>query len=359
MIEFRPARESDDAAWHTFLGATASGDFLHDWAWGDVSRYDGEPQTRFVAESGGELRAICVAQVRRTILGRTIWYVPHGPVLDHDAVDAAEVVRAVLDGLRAAAKGARAILVIVEPRVERGSPAEALYDAAGPGLRSSGSVQVAQTRIVDVARDDEPLIASFDKDTRYGIRRAEREGVSVACVTDALDMAAADALHGLMAETQRRAGFPLPPGERVRTAWRALAGTGRAVILEARHADRLVASGMLVLEGNRSFYLFAGSVREAPGEPKVFATYALQWAMMRTARDRGSLAHDLWGIAPADAPADHPWHGVGLFKRGFGGRVVEWMGAREMTIDPLLDGARRAVGSLRGVVRRRRGVTRT
>lgn len=354
MIGFRTARETDAAAWHALLGRCEAGDFLHDWAWGEVARYDGEPQVRYVAESGSELRGICLAQVRRTLLGRSIWYVPHGPVLDYAAADADDVVEAVLRGIRDAARAARAVLVILEPRLESGSADAALFDAAGVETRAAGSLQVGQTRIVDIGGDDDALMAGFDKDTRYAIRRSEREGVTVSAVTDATDLPAADALHELMAQTQRRAGFPLPARERVRTAWRALGAAGRAVILEARHQGRLVASGMLVIEGHRSFYLFAGSVREGQGESKRFATYALQWAMMRTARDRGSRSHDLWGIAPLTAGADHPWHGVGLFKRGFGGRVVEWMGAREMVIDPWLDRARRAAGTVRGVVARTR-----
>mgnify|MGYP006196880441 CR=1 FL=1 len=46
---------------------------------------------------------------------------------------------------------------------------------------------------------------------------------------------------------------------------------------------------MLVVEGDRSFYLFAGSVREEKGETKRYPSYALQWAMMRHARDAGFL----------------------------------------------------------------------
>jgi lipid II:glycine glycyltransferase (peptidoglycan interpeptide bridge formation enzyme) len=93
---------------------------------------------------------------------------------------------------------------------------------------------------------------------------------------------------------------------------------------------------MLVLEGNRSFYLFAGSRREARGEPKRYASYLLQWEMMRHAREGGSLEHDLWGIAPPGVGPDHPWYGVGLFKKGFGGREVVWAGTWDVIVDPTL-----------------------
>jgi lipid II:glycine glycyltransferase (peptidoglycan interpeptide bridge formation enzyme) len=135
--------------------------------------------------------------------------------------------------------------------------------------------------------------------------------------------------------------------ERYWTAWQALAGAGRACLVEGWREDELLATGMLVVEGEQSFYLFAGSRREGQGETKRYASYGVQWAMMREARARGARRHDLWGVAPANAGPDHPWHGVGLFKKGFGGREVTWAGSWELVIDPLVYRLRSAAARLR------------
>ena len=345
MIHFRPARDTDADAWQAFLAVTASGDFLHDLAWAEVAAFDGQPQRRFVLEEDEAVVAIVAAQERSLVAGRSFWYVPHGPVLDFDDPRAGERVRALLVGLRDAAREHRAVVVKLEPRLADDDPAIATL--GGRGLRRlSETLQVGQTRLVELA-DDEALLAAFDKDTRYGVRRAEREDVVVEVATDAGDTVAIDALHDLVGETQKRAGFPMPPLERYRVAWRALAGAGRAAILEARREGELLASGMVVIEGDRSFYLFSGSRREERGEPKRYASYALQWAMMRLARERGVEVHDLWGIAPPDAGPEHPWHGVGLFKKGFGGREVVWAGSWDLIVDPTLYRLRTAAGILR------------
>lgn len=347
MIRVRPATDADHPAWQAFLADQASGDFLHDWTWADVSAFDGQPQRRFVALDGDELVAIAAAQVRRLPLGRSFWYVPHGPVLDYDQPHAGERLRAVAIGLREAARRDRAIAVKLEPRLERGSAATRLL---GKLRFQPATLQVGQTRLVELA-DDETMLAGFDKDTRYAIRRAEREGVSVTRTADAGDLTAIDALHALVLETQRRAGFPRPPLQRYRTAWRGLASAGRAVIFEARREGQVLASGMLVIEGRRSFYLFAGSVREEKGEPKRYASYALQWAMMRHARGAGAQVHDLWGIAPEGAGPEHAWYGVGLFKKGFGGRPVVWAGTWDVVVYPTLYRMRALAGQARGAVR--------
>ncbi len=345
----RPAAAGDRDAWQAFLAATASGDFLHDWGWATVAAHDGEPQERFVLEEGGAFVGIVAAQVRRLPIGRSVWYVPHGPVIDYGNSAAAARLGAAVEGLREAAASRGALTVKLEPRLPADAPERTLF--AGFGLRAAGgTVQVGQTRVVPLA-DDETLIAGFDKDTRYAVRRAEREGVEVSRVDDASDLSAIDRLHELVGETQRRAGFPMPGRQRYRLAWRALGGEGVASIFEARREGSLLASAMLVVEGDRSFYLFAGSKREGPGEPKRFATYALQWAMMRHARDCGVRLHDLWGVAPPGADETHPWYGVGLFKKGFGGREVVWAGTWDIVVSPKLYRLRNVLGALRGTVR--------
>ncbi len=349
MTHFRPATAADEPAWQALLGRSPAGDFLHDWAWAEVAAFDGQPQRRFVLEEEGEIVALAAAQERRLPLARAFWYVPHGPVLDYADPKAAERLRAVTIGLREVGRASRVIAAKLEPRVEADSSAPGLFARMKPDPRP---VQVGQTRLVDLT-DDESLMASFDKDTRYAVRRSQREGVEVRILTDASDSAPIDELHALVLVTQRRAGFPRPPLERYRIAWRALGGAGRASILEARRGDELLASGMLVLEGEQSFYLFAGSRREEPGEPKHYASYLLQWEMMRIARDLGSRVHDLWGIAPAGAGPEHAWHGVGLFKKGFGGREVRWAGTWDVVFDPTLYRLRSTLAAARNLLRRR------
>ena len=343
-MTFRPAVDADRDAWQVVLGAEPSGDFLHDWGWGAVAAFDGQPQRRFLVDEGGIPVVLAAAQVRSIGLGRTFWYVPHGPVTDYAHPAAGDRLRSLIEGLAAEARTDRAVAVRLEPRVEAESPAAAILDDVAN--RVSDRLQVGQTRIVELL-DDDTLLATFDADTRYAVRRASREGVETTVLTDANDHAVIERLHRLVQTTQRRAGFRLPPLERYWTAWQALASAGRACLVEARLEDELLASGMLVVEGRQSFYLFAGSQREASGEPKRYASYAAQWAMMREARSRGAQRHDLWGVAPPGAGPDHPWYGVGLFKKGFGGHEVLWAGSWEIVIDPIAYRLRAAAGRLR------------
>lgn len=350
---FRGADKEDARHWQAFLEAMPSADFLQDWAWGEVAAFDGQPYRRYLLEDAGRIVAVAAIQERPIIGGRTFWHVPHGPVMDYTAATSASTLSSFAGWLKIAAREQGAIAVKLEPRLAHDDPATAIFDL--PGLvRLPDTLQVGQTRILEIAGDDD-LLAGFDKDTRYSIRRAVREGVEVWVFDDPDDLRPADDLHALVEETQQRAGFPMPPLKRYRIAWHALAKGGRASILEARREGELLASGMLVIEGDRSFYLFSGSRREQAGEPKRFASYALQWGMLQLARQRGVHRHDLWGIAPPDAGPDHPWHGVGLFKKGFGGREVTWAGSWDLVVDPALYRLRTTTAAVRGWLRGLRG----
>jgi lipid II:glycine glycyltransferase (peptidoglycan interpeptide bridge formation enzyme) len=225
----------------------------------------------------------------------------------------------------------------------------------GLSLRGpNGTSQVGQTQILHLDGDDAAMLATVVGPTRRKIRRAARDGVTVDVVRDPTDLASVNRLAQLVRETERRSGAHGRGVERIGLAWRELASRGRAAIVEAWFGRRLMAAGMAVIIGDRSFYLFSGSSREAPGQRKHFPSYAMQWEMIRTARRLGSRAHDLWGIEPLAAGPEHPWHGIGTFKRSFGGRSVVWAGSWDLVLRPNLYRAHRMWAWTRRMMSRQR-----
>jgi len=345
-MQFREALDDDEPAWQALLAATPSGDFLQAWAWGSVAAYDGEPPRRFLLDEDGEVVAIVAVQ-RRIIYGnRSMWYAPHGPVLDYAHPRADERLAVLADGLRRAAREAGAIAVRLEPRIERGGPAAQQFERIG--LRPvPHTAQVGQTQLVDIGPDESVVFAASDAATRRKVRRAARDGVRVEVVTDPGATDAVDRLARLVRATEARSGVAGRGTDRIGIAWRVFAARGSAAIVEAWIGDRIMASGMVVVVGDRSFYLFSGSLREAPSQPKAFPSYAMQWRMIRVARELGARTHDLWGIEPLGAGSAHPWHGIGTFKRSFGGRSVAWAGSWDVVVRPQLYRLRTAVTTAR------------
>jgi lipid II:glycine glycyltransferase (peptidoglycan interpeptide bridge formation enzyme) len=343
---FREASASDEAAWDELVGSQPSGDFLQSWAWGAVATFDGEPMRRFILEEGGAIVAVGAVQTRVSRGLLTTWYVPHGPIIDYDDPRAIIWLEAFIDGLRAAARRAGVVAIRFEPRLGRGSAEAAAF--AELGLQPvAGTAQVGQTQLLDLSGTEADTFAAADAPTRRKIRRAAREGVRTVVITDPAADDAVERLAQLVRETEARSGVTGRGTDRIRVAWRAFATRRMAAIVEAWAGDRIMASGMVVVVGDRSFYLFSGSSRELPNEPKMFPSYAMQWEMIRTARQMGARTHDLWGIAPAGAGPEHRWYGIGTFKRSFGGQSVTWAGSWDLVLRPRLYHAREAVASAR------------
>ena len=64
---------------------------------------------------------------------------------------------------------------------------------------------------------------------------------------------------------------------------------------------------------------------------KLPGAYALLWQAMQDLKEDGVQRFNLWGIAPP-GQTEHRYAGVTIFKKGFGGEVVEFVPAQDMII---------------------------
>jgi len=63
----------------------------------------------------------------------------------------------------------------------------------------------------------------------------------------------------------------------------------------------------------------------------------LQWEAIRSARDSGCTAYDMWGAPDIMGDETDPLKGVAYFKAGFGARHVNWVGALDYVVNPALN----------------------
>ena len=96
----RTAVEADRAAWDALVAAHPAADPLQAWAWGDVNGRHGERPLRLVSEADEGLVGLAQVLLRPTTAGRTVGYVPHGPIWRRDRPADLDVL---LGGIRDAA----------------------------------------------------------------------------------------------------------------------------------------------------------------------------------------------------------------------------------------------------------------
>lgn len=254
--------------------------------------------------------------------GMRFGYCPRGPVAS--AAQLPDALRA----LAAHAKATPGALVIkVDP--------ERTVEEAGAALRDAGFARgpdiqpVVATLVLALEGDEDGLLASLDKDTRWSVRQPEKRGVEVYQGTSDADL---DAFYDLYALTGRRAGFITRTASYYRTVWRTLIEAKLATLWLAEHGGAPVAGAMTWHCGDREVYQY-GATNDAGR--KVYAAYGLLWRCILEARARGARTFDFGGIPTDPDDKTDPMHGPYLFKKGFGGTVTHWAGAHDTVPRPL------------------------
>ncbi len=93
----------------------------------------------------------------------------------------------------------------------------------------------------------------------------------------------------------------------------------------------VIAAG-LVFDDHTTRYNLQGAQSEQGR--KLHATGILTIKLILDAAEKGQKTFDFWGIAPENAPKDHPWQGFTSFKKTFAGTEVDYAGTYDLILDP-------------------------
>jgi len=317
----RPANRAEIDRWDdlvlanpdggSMLQARAWGEFKRDWGWRPAYLVSDDPAA-----------PVAALFLRRHVPGLGwLWYAPKGP-----GVTAAHQLARVLAS-RDAFDGA--FCVQVEPELADTSANRLALSSLG--LRKAEDVQISRaTAVVDLAPDEEALLASFRPKTRYNIRLAARHGVRVDPIP--CGTAGVATMYALMAAAFERAGFPLRPLAYYSAYWRLFEASGQGQLFVARLGDEVLAGAYVVRLGDRAWYKDGGSVTH---RHEVMAPHLVQWEAMRWLRAEGARSYDLFAVPTQEqlATGNHPLGGLWQFKAGFTADVREFVGTWDLVLD--------------------------
>jgi peptidoglycan pentaglycine glycine transferase (the first glycine) len=311
---------TDADAWDALVESSDPGSYLQLTGWARVKAVNGWAAHRIRATE----RVGAQVLVRRPRpLPWAFAYAPRGPLGGTWAPDdLAAFTAAVRDGLPTAA--GRVSHLRIDPEVEVEGP----HDPDGStrralqanGWRPAPPIQPSSTRVIDLRADEETLWGDLRKKWRQYVNKARSAGV---VVVDAEGDRLAD-FYRIYRETADRAGFLIRAESAYRDVWDAFRPSGRARLLFAQTPDgEPLATLFLVRSGTRVVEPYGG-MTQTGGDTR--ANYLLKWEAIRSSRESGAEAYDLWGLATG---------GIAHFKTGFGGREVRYIGAWDLVLDPL------------------------
>jgi lipid II:glycine glycyltransferase (peptidoglycan interpeptide bridge formation enzyme) len=253
-------------------------------------------------------------------MGVSSLYAPRGPWWHDD-----EALVALIHALRHKLAW-RAPFLRVDPLIADAQPLTQLGFRLAPR-----QIQPKASIVVDLTRDEDDLLAGFDRQVRYNVRLAERKGVTVTRG----GAESVETFWNLLGATASRKGF----AERDLTYFKHLSdvfGDGAPIFLAHREGE-LLYGALIVAFGHLAYYLYGASGGDRSAKPsELVQLHAMRWA-----KQRGVTRYDMWGI-PAHPTEDNPLYGVYRFKNGFGGQAVQYAGALDL---PLLPVVGRVAGS--------------
>ena len=313
-LDFRAIDNPAPDAWDDFV-ASRGGHVLQSTAWGELKSRFGWSAHRLALARGDTLIAGAQILFRRLPLGLHFAYIPRGPVAD---LDDEKITKTLFDALCRAAQSRGAFAL----KVELNSLAP-LGERVGVRGQFSNSIQPRTTIHLDLTRDLDTILAQMKPKWRYNIRLAERKGVTVR-EARADDLAE---FYRLQQITSERDKFAIHSATYYRAAFELFTARDSARLFVAEHEREPLAMILVTAFGGEAIYLYGASSNT---HRELMPNHALHWAAIQWAKARGCARYDLWGLgATTDADAQTA-HGLYQFKQGFGGRMVEYAGARDI-----------------------------
>ena len=310
---------------------------MQSWEWGEFQEAVGRSIFRYRVDSSDDhTLKETVGQfslLQHTLpFGQSYLYIPGGPVVV-GADYRSEAFDSCLIALANALHQSGAIFARIEPAAIADAQLSRA-DLRQRGFFAAGQVQPRYSTIVNLNQSETELFAAMKQKTRYNIRLAEKRGVIVreADRSDAHTFRQEiKKFWRLMTETSQRDHFRAHEYAYYEKMLETLSPrNNRALTVRLIFADyqsESVAAALVAWFGDTATYLHGASSSRFK---QVMAPYMLHWSAMRQAKAAGLKKYDFWGVAPEDAPDNHPWSGITRFKLGFGGDRVSYIGAWEL-----------------------------
>ena len=179
---------------------------------------------------------------------------------------------------------------------------------------------------VDLTPSEEEIFANFSKDGRYSIRKAQKLGVVVVCKARPCGKSNGPQqlkeFYELLRETGKRKRFWVAPFKDLKA--KAEAFKDKSTLILAYHNSELVAGALILFHDNLAYYHHAASNLQGR---KFLAPYPVVWEAIKLAKKRGCRTLDLEGIYDPRYKIYRRFRKIGIFKKKFGGKEVEYPGS--------------------------------
>lgn len=256
---------------------------------------------------------------KSTPLGNYL-YCPYGPIAN-TAMD----FKAALKSLTDNARQNNCIFIRIEPF-------DAKYTKALPkNAKKSKDLNPKETWLLDLTGDDETLKAKLPSRLLRYHKSSGNKGITIQKSHNPEDIKYLVELQQALATQKNISTFST---EYLKTELSQPFATLYLVNYQNPDSGKneIVASG-LVFDDETTRYNLQGA--QSDTGRKLHATGILTIELILDAKAKGLNTFDFWGIAPENAPPNHPWRGFTEFKKTFAGYQKDHAGTYDIVLNPV------------------------
>jgi lipid II:glycine glycyltransferase (peptidoglycan interpeptide bridge formation enzyme) len=186
-----------------------------------------------------------------------------------------------------------------------------------------------KTLILDLLKSEDDLLLEMHHKTRYNIKLARKKGIIVREMTAMTKINDLAIFTKLSQATARRDKIKIYNEAYYRNLVDFFLENKKNIQLKMYLAEKdgqPLSAAIIIYFGKTATYLHGAS---ANNYRELMPNYLLQWTMILDAKKRGMHYYDFWGVSEHRAS----WAGITRFKKGFGGREINFLGTWDFVLN--------------------------
>lgn len=317
--------------WEKFVLGFEYNTMFQSWNWGEFQQKIGKKVKRLGIFDGSELLGVAQIIINSAIRGKFL-HLRHSPVMDFSNL---EVARIFLDEILEFGKLEKCRFVRISPLVKKSSKAEHFLHKFGFKNCAVHDNDAETTLVLDVTKKEEELLMNFRKNTRYYIKKAERDGVKILKTSDPKYL---PNFFEIYRDTVKRQVWNSYSNKYLKKEFESFVEDDQILLFLAEYKGKYIAGAMIELYGDQAIYHHSGSLTEYL---KIPASYLIQWEAVKEAKKRGKKYYNFWGISPVKeldgklefTRRNHPWNNLSFFKLGFASEIRDFIHAKDYPLN--------------------------
>ncbi|NCO79882.1 hypothetical protein CO116_03760 [Candidatus Falkowbacteria bacterium CG_4_9_14_3_um_filter_38_19] len=319
-LEIKPIESRNE--WDNFETKYAPHSFLQSWEWGEAQQTLGSKIYRLGIYKNNQLAGIAFVYEIKAKRGNFL-FCPHGPLINWDDQ---KQFYALVDWLKNLAKKENLDFVRLSPLAKNSAEIKKLFITISFRSAPIHMMHPELAWLLNITASEEQLLANMEKRTRYSIKKAQKDGVIIKTSINPQDLAI---FYQIYQTTAQRQSFVPFSEDYIKKEFEIFSKENKILLYLAEYNKEIIAAAMIIFTNNSGFYHHGASTKKYP---HITAAELIQWQAICEAKNRGLKLYNFWGIAPATGK-NHPWSGLTMFKKGFGGFSEEYLHAQDLPLN--------------------------